>query len=273
MRRAFLFSALLGLAACASNPYRDTYTSQLSDKVPLGEPASLLPAQSEPQLLSSQDMKADAIKLLEQGYRPIGRSKFQGIHVDASAAVEQAREVGADVVVVRERFIATNTYAQPVGDWTPDRRIVTDNTVVTRSDNGGGAPPQVQTQTQESVTTIEGEYEVHYVPATYDTYEHTASYWRRAPAPILGLLVSELGEAERKALQSNKGVLVKAVVRKSPAYLADCFRGDIVRKLGGHEVLGADDFFEAVQAQAGKSVDLVLWRDGKTLTKTVTLAH
>jgi C-terminal processing protease CtpA/Prc len=272
MRRAILFSALLGLAACASNPYRDTYTSQLSDKVPLGEPASLLPAQAEPQLLSSQDMKADAIKLLEQGYRPIGRSKFQGTHVDASAAVEQARAVGADVVVVRERFLATNTYAQPVGDWTPDRQIVTDNTTVTRN-QAAGSPDQVQTQTQQSVTTIEGEYQVHYEPVSYDTYEQTASYWRRAPAPTLGLLVSELGDAERKAIQSNKGVLVKAVVRKSPAFLADCFRGDIVRQLGDHEVLGADDFFEAVQAQAGKSVALVLWRDGKTLNKTVTLAR
>jgi hypothetical protein len=272
MRPAFLFAALLALGACASNPYRDTYSSQLSDKVPQGEPASLLPAQAEPTLLSSQDMRADALKLLAAGYRPIGRSKFQGIHVDASAAVEQARAVGADVVVVRERFIATNTYAQPVGDSTPDRRIVTDNTLITRTDNGAG-PQQLQTQTQESVTTIEGEYEVHYVPATYDTYEHTASYWRRAPAPILGLLVSELGDAERKAIQSNKGVLVKVVVRKSPAYLADCFRGDIVRKLGDHEVVGTDDFFEAVQAQAGKSVDLVLWREGKTLIKTVALAH
>jgi C-terminal processing protease CtpA/Prc len=190
------------------------------------------------------------------------------MHVDASAAVEQARAVGADVVVVRERFIATNTYAQPVDEWTPDRRIVTDDTTVTR-DNSSQA---VQTQTHESVVTIEGEYETHYVPASYDTYEHTASYWRRAPAPILGLLVSELDDDQRKALQSNKGVAVKAVVRQSPAYLADIFRGDLLRKIGDHEVVGPEDFFDAVQALAGQRVPLTIWRDGKSLVKSAELA-
>jgi len=268
MRALGIALALAFLAGCASNPYRDTYTSQLSDKVPRAEPASLLPAQAEPRLVMSQDLRADAIKLLEDGYRPIGRSQFQGMKVNASAAVEQARAVGADVVLVREKFLTTQTYAQPVGDWTPDRRIVTDDTTVTR-DSGSQA---VQTQTHQSVVTIEGEYQVQYVPASYDTYEHTASYWRRAPAPILGLLVSDLGEAERKALQSNKGVLVKVVVRSSPAFLADCFRGDIVRRLGDHEVVGTEDFFQVVEAQAGQRVDLELWRDGKTVLKQVDLA-
>jgi hypothetical protein len=263
-----LWIAAAVLGGCASNPYHDTYTSQLSDKVPRAEPAPLRPALTEPQLLSSQDLKADGLKLLEDGYRPIGRSKFQGTHVDASAAVEQARAVGAELVLVRERFIATNTYAQPVGEWTPDRRIVTEDQTVTRN-NGS---EHVETQTHQSVVTIEGEYQVRYLPATYDTYEHTASYWRRAPAPVLGLLVSDLDDAQRKALQSNKAVAVKAVVRKSPAYLADCFRGDLVRKIDGKDVIGVDEFFEAVLAKAGKTVVLELWRDGKTLSKTVSLA-
>lgn len=270
MRAAFLsLLTWAWLAGCASNPYQVTYTPQVHPKVPRAEPAALLPPSGAPELLGSQDLRADSIRLLENGYRPIGRSSFKGSRVDAGAALEQALAVGADLVLVMQKHVGSSTYAQPVHEWIPDRRIVTQETVANRSSDS----EKVDYQTRQSVTTIEGEYAVRYVPQSVDTYDHTATYWRRAPAPVLGLMVSELSEEERKAIQSNRGVSVRVVTRRSPAFLADVFRGDIVRRVGTHDVVGADDFFEQVMDQAGKTLDLELWREGKTLKKRVTLAR
>lgn len=267
--RPFLACALAALlGGCVTNPYRATFTPMLSDKVPKGEPVNLPPASAPPRLLSTNDMRADAIKLLEAGYRPIGHSKFRGQFVEAQYAMEEAQAIGAEVVVVMEKFVSADTVSVPVIDWTPDRRVVVQESAQARASDTGA----VQTFNHQSTTTIEGEYQTHYEPQKVETYDHSASYWRKAQAPILGILGSDLEDAQRKAQGSNKGVLVKAVVRNSPAFLADVFRDDIVRKLGDHEVLGTDDFFEQVAAQAGNEVELQLWRNGKTVIKTVTLA-
>lgn len=266
--RLSLAIALSGLlSACAGNPYRSSYTTLVSDKVPQAEPSALIPAEGAPRLLSSNDLKADSIKLLEGGYRPIGRSKFRSDYVEPAPALEQAQAVGAEVVLVTARHISTDTVAMPVVEWSPDQRVVQQDTQQVRSSDSD----VVQSTTHESVTVIEGEYQTRYVPQTVDTYDNIATYWRKAAPPILGVLGSDVGEAERQASQSNKGLLVKIVVRKSPAFAADIFRGDIIRQLGGHEVLDADDFFEALMGMAGKTVDLRIWRDGKLLTKTVPL--
>jgi hypothetical protein len=262
-------SCAMLLAGCASNPYRLTYSSILSDKVPKGEPTALQPSTGPAQLLNSNDMRADSIKLLEKGFYPIGRSKFRGQFVESRLALQQAQLVGADVVVVMQKHISTDTRSVAVTDWTPDKRIVTQE----RSTASATDAPAVQSVTRESVTTIEGEYQTHYVPQTVETYDQNASYWKKAQPPILGILGSDLEDADRKALQSNKGMMVKVVVRNSPAFIEDIFRGDIVRMLGEHEVLGTDDFFEQVMAQAGQTVELELWRNGRTVNKTVKLSQ
>lgn len=266
--RLSLAIALSGLlTACAGNPYRSSYTPLVSDKVPQAEPGALIPAEAPPRLLSSKDLRADSIKLLENGYRPIGRSKFRSDYVEPAPALQQAQAVGAAVVLVTSRHISTDTVAMPVVEWTPDQRVVQQNTQQVRNSDSDS----VQSTTFQSVTVIEGEYQTRYVPQTVDTYDNIATYWQKASTPILGVLGSDLDEPERKASQSNKGLVVKAVVRKSPAFIADIFRGDIIRRIGNHEVLGSDDFFEFLPGLAGKKVDLQIWRDGQLLTKTVPL--
>lgn len=263
-----LLALALLLGACAGNPYRATYSPLVSRKVPKGEPVAFQAPTAAPRLLSTSSMKADAVKLLEEGYWPVGSSKFTGQYVQAQQALEQAQAIGAEVVLVLQKHVGSSTVSVPVVDWTPDRRVVVQDSAQIRDSDTG----KVQTVTHESVTTIEGERYTRYEPQTVETYDHRASYWKKALPPVLGILGSDLEEAERKAQQSNKGVLVKVVLRNSPAFIADVFRGDIVRKLAGREVLGTDDFFEAVMANAGKTVELVLWRDGKLVKKTVELA-
>jgi hypothetical protein len=263
-----LSCAMLVLAGCVTNPYRITYSTAISNKAPMGEPSSLQMSTGQPaQLLTSTDLRADAIKMLEKGYKPMGHSKFRGQFVDARLALQQATDVGADVVMVMQKYVSTDTSSVAVTDWTPDRRVV----VRERSQAAGPNTNASQDFTRESLTIIEGEYQTHYVPLTVETYDQSALYWQKVQAPILGVLGSDLEDADRTAQQSNKGILVRAVVNNSPAFLADVFRGDIIRKLGDHEVLGPNDFFEQVQVLAGKTTELEIWRKGQIITKSIEL--
>ncbi len=268
VRKLFWFApALALLAGCVMNPYKRNYTTQLSAKVPHGEVEGFLPSSLTPKLLSSTSIAKDAVKLLEQGYFPIGRSVFREQLIDGSAALEEAKEVGADLVLVKQEHAGTGTYSVPVGDWTPDRSITTTEAVRTENADGTGA----QISQRQSTTVIAGEYETHYELQTVEYYDHTAVYWRKVQPPRFGVYVSEMEDADRQAIQSNKGVVVRAVINGSPAFLGDLFRDDILRSFGSDEILGVDDFLAKVAASAGKEVELRLWRNGQDLTKTVKL--
>jgi hypothetical protein len=265
--RNLILSLACLTAGCVSNPYHRNYSSTLSEHVPKTEATGFVATAGEPRLLSTNDIREDAIKLLEQGYFPIGRAKFREQLIDGQAALEQAREVGADVVLVKQVHVGTATYSVPVSDWTPDRTIVTNESAQTRDQ----ATNNVQSFDKQTVTIIEGEYQTRYQAETVDYYDHTAVFWKKTLDPLFGVCVAELDDAQRKSIQSNKGVAVRAVIKRSPAFLADLFRGDILRRFAGKDVLDADEFFGLVAANAGKTVDLEFWRDGQNIQKKVSL--
>lgn len=264
-----LACALLLIGGCAGNLYRKNYTTELSDKAPKGEATKLENAPAQPELLTTDDMKADGLRMLELGYRPIGVSKFISTFGTAAEALQQAKDVGAEYVVVMRKYVGSDVVSVPVQEWSPARRIImnTSNTNPVSDRNG---PPVYG---NEAYGVIEGEYETRFVPKTVEVYDHRASFWKMADQPVLGVLGSNLDEVQSKASGSNRGVAVRVVVRNSPAFDADIFRGDIIQQIGTHEVVGTYDLFEKVHALSGTEAGLKIWRDGKIVLKTVALAR
>jgi len=68
---------------------------------------------------------------------------------------------------------------------------------------------------------------------------------------------------------SNKGVVVIAVVKGSPAFAADILRGDILKRIGDQEILGFQTFSEATELYAGKKVTVIFLRDSKEFTREI----
>lgn len=262
-----LLAMALLLCGCLANPYRTSYTGTRPDRLPQGEEPRLLPDAEAPQLLLSEDLKTDSLQLLEKGWAPMGRSQIRGGRVPERYALALARELGAEMVLLRQALLGTGTTSVPVTDWVPDRRIL----VSERSQSQDLDTGKVQDITSERVTTIEGEARTTFITQAVETYDQSALFWRRAAPPSLGLMGSGLEDAERRALQSNKGMSVRVVVRNSPAFAADILPGDIVRTLDGLEVLGPEDFFERLPGLSGRKVELVLWRSGKEIRKKVQL--
>lgn len=255
---------VFALAGCA-NPYRDHYESTL-ERWPSGEAARLLPPTGPVEIVTSQDMRRDAVRMMENGYLLLGRSRFSGANADPGGARKQAEEIGAAVVLVATKYADSITETVPMTEYIPPReeRYTESGYVQVSPDSG-------YWYDREVTRTIAGEFQTAYVPQTTDYYEYAATYWAKAKPPIFGVLVRELSAEQRQELQSNRGVLVRAVIKGSPAFLADFLRDDVITSFAGEVVYDRDRFFELVTANQGQDVTVELLRHGEPRTVTVRL--
>ncbi len=107
------------------------------------------------------------------------------------------------------------------------------------------------------------------MPYSVNRYDYFASYWIKLKPPVFGVHVRELSPELKQKIGSNKGVVVIAVEKGSPAFAADILRGDILKRIGNQEVLDPKTFSETTSQYAGKKVTVIFLRDGKELTKEI----
>jgi len=256
---------LTSLAAACGNPFHDTYQSSL-ERWPHGEASRLLPPEKEVQIVTSEKMKEDALRMMEDGYLLLGRSRFRGPYIDHGIARKQAKEIGASVVMIEKKHAETLTETVPVSEWIPGHQVTyTEKTVVQSGPNAG------QVVQREVTRMVEGEFQTSYVPESVEYYDYAATFWGKSKPPIFGVLVQALTDEMRQALQTNRGVEIRAVLRNSPAYRADLLRGDVIIAFAGEPVLDVDQFFDAVVANQGKRVALEIRRDGQPMTMEIPL--
>ncbi|MBU0713430.1 PDZ domain-containing protein [bacterium] len=268
--RSYLFILFLAiiLAGCG-NPFRLHYQNML-EKWP--ESKSLLTESQEgsvPKLITSQDMKKDIMTMLQNGYFLIGKVKFTSPPINEKQALDQAKEVGAEVVFVKRDYVTTRTESVPIAEWLPDKTITTTETSTYQKDPS--VPPS--TFKREITQTLEGELYTRYVPQSTDYYDYCATFWKKAKPLKFGVLVHALDEETKKLLQSNKGVVVKVVINKSPAFNADILRGDIITLFNNDPVADPGDFFEKIKTHAGQTITVKIIRDGKPKDITLTLLN
>ncbi|HVP60890.1 MAG TPA: trypsin-like peptidase domain-containing protein [Myxococcaceae bacterium] len=80
--------------------------------------------------------------------------------------------------------------------------------------------------------------------------------------------------ARRLGWERSDGVVVESVDAGSPAAAAGVRPGDVVAELGGTPVQGADEFQARLRGYPAKAaMPVLLWREGRQLTVTVTPAE
>ncbi|HIP94076.1 MAG TPA: PDZ domain-containing protein, partial [Leucothrix sp.] len=79
---------------------------------------------------------------------------------------------------------------------------------------------------------------------------------------VLGMVVTDLNEAAKEALEIDGGVLVKHV-KGNPAYKAGVEPGDVLRSLNKKKIINYEHFLEiSLSLQAGKNYPLLILRNG-----------
>ena len=83
----------------------------------------------------------------------------------------------------------------------------------------------------------------------------------------IGVIVQDLDDELARYLNATnvKGVFVKKIETPGPAYKAGIHEGDIIRSVGPRKILSQNDFNTAMSnISAGETININIWRDGKT---------
>jgi hypothetical protein len=230
-----LIVSLLFLGACAAEPFSRFYFDKTGG-MDMATVPDVVVSQENPKLVPGTNPQEDELRMLEEGFRIVGYSSFNsGNTVDINQARAKAKKVHASVVLVYATYTGTISGA-PWGEWSNPY-----------GDAGGGQFNKV------------------------NRFEYLAMYWIKLKPPIFGAQVKDLSPEMRRLIGSNKGVLVTAVIKNSPAFRAEIFKGDVLKRMNDVDLYNDQGLYEAVAHGAGKMVTVELLRNGIELKKEIQL--
>ena len=229
--------SLSASAASAENPYTKSYVSKGAPTV------ALQPDPAGPKVYLGKVKEEDYLRMLENGYDMLGYSSFDGPDAAPELATQQAKQIKADLVLVYTKL-------------------------------SGSVPASVQIQQlrEQAAKTATPDKNLNGAPTgkvlleDQARYTYFASYWVKLAPPLIGVHVTP---TEKDA--DVAGLIVKAVVRQSPADKAEIQAGDVITRIGDIALTKPEALTEAAQRYTGQTVEVALQRDGNPSTKTMTL--
>lgn len=112
---------------------------------------------------------------------------------------------------------------------------------------------------------------INIVKTSIDQFHQTGEFTR----PFLGVEYQAVTRAAALRNDFPEGAYVENVVANSAAANAGVRRGDIITKLGGERITGEKTSLGQIvnKHKVGDKVEIEVWRDGETLTLSITLAE
>lgn len=245
----------IALSVGCANPYAKYYQDNLGGKTITQIPA-YVPHDGQPAVYNTKNMDEEARTLQEDGYDCIGISSFNAGDVDSDKAFEHGKHVGAAIILIQRQYLGTLSGAAPLTTVNPSKTITSSHQGMVYGSGSYG------NYFGTSTTTIPGGLTTQYIPYSVNKYDYLASYWIKTKQPILGINYSPLNDEAKKQIQSNKGVVVRVVIKKTPAFDANLLPGDIITKIGDDYVKGSEEFTDILSRYAGQEVPLEIYRSG-----------
>jgi len=271
-----LVCAVTLLSGCATNPFGQFYQSY-TNGMPATVQQRLLPSAPQPQIISAapQNHKDEGRRLEERGFICIGFSGFVGGAPTQSQLIEQAKKVGADVVIHTSAYSHTEQGVRPLFTYQPGQTYTTTHYGTANANvyGSGGYAYGSGTYSGTSTTTTPGTLQTDYIPYQRQVYQHGASYWRRMKPGIFGARFFPIPENLRSALQRNTGAFVEVVMQDSPEFRANIMRGDVVIQLADKPIATVQDFIELLPSYAGQKVAVRVIRGTETIDVDVQLGQ
>lgn len=233
-----LFALINHAHADEVNPYAKNYKEQNTNNL------KSQAANPDTKIFVSNHKDEDNISMLENGYDMIGSSGFSAAEASPDLALQHAKAVKADTVLIYKKYESAKTASSKL------------QLIKEAAKTGNEIDPNdlVEEPTQ---------------------YYFYASYWAKLPMPLLGVHVIKLkqmaSDDESVLLKEEPGLKIIAVIKESPAAKASLVKGDTLLKIGDVELAKADDLFAAVKRYAGQTVPVQLQRNGADVKVSVVL--
>jgi len=257
--------AVFALGGCASG-YNQFYKPENGITPELIAAMRVAPPPAIPLIERAPPVNGAALvdSYTRRGYRLIGSAMFNSSRTESeAAAVEQGKAVGADLVVILDpRYTGSESSVIPI--TTP----TTSTTYSTGSATAYGKGGAVTAYSSGTSTTYGST--TNFIPITVHRTDYGAGYFVKWKF-IIGANVRDLNDAERKSLQTNKGVVVYSVVDGSPAFIADILPDDILTSINGIPIANASELQGLILKYRGNSVVFGVSRNGRDMVVPVQL--
>lgn len=224
------------VSAADQNLFAQHYKKQSA-----GDLRSLQPA-PDTKMFVGKHKNEDNITMLEDGYDLMGTSGFSGMDVSSELALQHAKSIKADIVMVYQKYESAQTASSKL------------QLIKQAANKGGEIDPN---DLEEGPT----------------QYSYHASYWAKLPMPLFGVHVIKLKQAgyDESPSKSLPGLKVIAVIKSSPASSVGLVRGDTLLKLGDLTLNTPEDLFSAVKRYAGQKVAIEFKRGDDEMKQLVQL--
>lgn len=259
-------------AGCASGrpaPTPGEYGAHYNQIIDLAQ-SWYVPHAGRPEYRVSEDMSAASGHMREQGYVLLGSSHFTRGEAQGPLtgdAVAHARALHAAVVVEQPPTLLGPTKA-----------------ATARSDAAkAAAGPPVEVPAAKAGLEAE-DLKIHSKPSAKAEptareplpeqgalYDYHATYWVRPTNPQFGVLVEPLPAHLRGRIGQEHGVVATLVNRNGPAGQAGVREGDVLLAVEQAPVLDPARLDALIEARAGETVYLDLWRQGRFMRLRVPI--
>lgn len=233
----FLFGGYPSHAA-EVNPYEVNYREQNTHHL------KSLKDNPDTEIYVSNHKEDDNISMLEKGYDLIGTSGFAAFEASPDLALQHAKSIQADRVLVYRKYESAKTASSKF------------QLIKEAAKKGAEIDPN---DLEDEPT----------------QYQYFASYWAKLPTPSFGVHVIKLKQGSSNEPDASAvelpGLKVIAVIQESPAAVSNLQRGDTLLKMGEVSLTSAEDLFRAVKQYAGKTIPVGLQRNGQVAEVLVTL--
>jgi hypothetical protein len=221
--RCVLPIVIVGLLHGCATPFADHYHDKMGGVDVASFPRAVI-STGEPVLYMGVDKTLDFLRMVEDNYELIGYSSFNAGPLSTEGAIAQAKKVKASVLLWYSQYTGT------VSGVVPLTLPKTDTAETNFSGSSGGT-----SFSGRAYTTLYGT-ETSYIPYSVSRSDYFVSYWIKKTPPVFGTRISDLPVEIKQKTGSNKGVLVRAVIKNSPAYKADILGGDVIKKIGNDDL-------------------------------------
>ena len=191
--------------------------------------------------------KTDKFKMLEDGYDLMGHSNFTAPYTSPNLALQHAKSIKADMVLLYDRQINDSSRA----------------TIIKKAREKARKAKRVK----EVGNLTEIEINEDDLIDENVKYEINATYWVKLPKPTFGAHFIKLNSD----IEAINGVQIIAVIKGSPAAIAGILRNDSITSIAEVQVNKPDDLISAIRKNKGKLIEVGFIRGGKQLKVSVKL--
>jgi len=191
--------------------------------------------------------KTDKFKMLEDGYDLMGHANFTGSYTSPNLALQHAKSIKADMVLLYDRQINDSSRA----------------TMIKKAREKARKANRVK----EVGNLTEIEINDDDLVDENVKYEINATYWVKLPKPTFGAHFIKLNSD----IESINGVQIIAVIKGSPAAIAGILKNDSITSIAEIPVNNPEDLISAIRKNKGKLIEVGYLRGGKQSKVNVKL--